>query len=213
MLVDASTLLRRSLAALLGRKRRLRIVGEASSGRQALADVAASQPQVIVVDPELPEGGPTLVAELRRGFPACEVIVLSPGADGASASRALQAGARGYLQKDCEPEALVDAIYRVHDGELVVSQAVASAVVQDLGGGQARREGSTSLTRREIEVLGLVAHGHTNQSIARELVITEHTVKAHMAKILSKLGLENRVQLATYATEHGIGRGSTPFTG
>ena len=213
MLVDGSTLLRRCLAALLRRRRRLEIVAEAENGRQALAQAISAQPTIVVVDPVVPEGGPTLIADLCNSLPQCSVIALTDSSDGVTASRALQAGARGYLHKDCEPDALVDAIYRVRDGGLVVAPALASAVVQDLGGGEARGEAPGALTRREVEVLRLVALGHTNQSIARELIVTEHTVKAHLAKILSKLGLENRVQLATYATQRGLSPGAAPVFG
>jgi DNA-binding NarL/FixJ family response regulator len=159
---------------------------------------------VIVVDPEVPDGGIKLVGDLVQARPGCGILVLTRSTDGSGVGHALQAGARGYLQKDCEPEALFEAIERVHRGELVVAPALREAVVQDLGTGPSRRSGPASLTLREIEVLRLVAQGHTNQEMARELVITQHTVKAHLAKMLGKLGLDNRVQLAAYATQHGI---------
>jgi DNA-binding NarL/FixJ family response regulator len=202
MLVDGSTLLRRCLALVLGRKKRLEVVAEATSGEQALAEAASAQPEVIVVDPDVPQGGPRLVADLRDSVPECALIVLTASVDGAVARRALEAGALACLQKDCEPETLVDAIDRAHRGEFTMAPGLARAMVEDRPGSHSRATGPESPTARELEVLDLVAKGHTNQGIARELVITEHTVKSHLAKLMGKLGLRNRAQLATYATQH-----------
>jgi NarL family two-component system response regulator LiaR len=107
------------------------------------------------------------------------------------------------LEKDCEPETLVDAIYRAHRGEFVMEPGLARAMLEDRTAGHSK-VGDESLTPRELEVLDLVARGRSNPHIARELVITEHTVKSHLAKLMSKLGRENRVELATYATQHGM---------
>jgi two-component system nitrate/nitrite response regulator NarL len=203
-LVDGPTLNRRCLALALSRKRRLQVVGEAADGSHALAEAPATTPDVIVVDPSVPEGGPTLVADLSQQSPQSAVVVLTQGGDESAASRALQAGARGYLQRDCEPEALFQAIDRVYHGELVVAPAFAETALTSLGGKPARASGSLDLTGREMEVLHFVALGQTNQEVARELFITEHTVKSHLAKIQGKLGLTNRVQLAAYATERGM---------
>jgi DNA-binding NarL/FixJ family response regulator len=204
MLVDAPTLSRRCLALALGRKRRLQVVGEAASGSAALAELQTIQPDVVVVDPAVPSGGQTLVADLSHRVPGCMVLVLTQGGDEAAAGRALQAGARGYLEKQCEPEALVQAIDRVYHGELVVAPSMAESTLGNLAARPVRSIGAPEPTRREIEVLQLVAQGQTNPEVARELCITVHTVKAHLAKIQGKLGLANRVQLAAYATQQGI---------
>lgn len=197
LLVDGPTLPRRSLAALLSRRRGLRVVGEAGDGVTALASAVTLGPDVAVVDPSVPDGGAQLVASLSRTVRA--VLVLTLGGGEGAASRALHAGARGYVQKTCEPDELVRTIERIHQGELVVA-AVPAALLKGLG----HDRGPSRLTDRELEVLRLVPTGQTNQEIARWLGITEHTAKEHLANILAKLGLDNRVQAAMYAVAHGL---------
>ncbi|HEY8476923.1 MAG TPA: response regulator transcription factor, partial [Chloroflexota bacterium] len=137
------------------------------------------------------------------------VLVLTANRDEAVARRLLQAGARGYLDKDCDLDDLVHAIERVRLGELVVGSVGAETVLKALGDESPREPRPEGLTEREIEVLRLVAQGRTNTQIAAELCITEHTVKAHLAKILGKLGLDNRVQLAAYAMQRGLASASS----
>ena len=163
------------------------------------AEQRLREPDVIVVDPEVSDGGVKLVRQLAQTHRECGVLVLARSARTIPVGPALQGGARGYLEKDCEPEALIEAIERVHAGELVITSALMEAVVQELASRRGLRSRGMTLTVREIEVLQLVARGCSNQEIGRELVITEHTVKAHLAKIREKLGLESRVQLALYA--------------
>ena len=200
LLVDHPGLSRHGLVALLTRRRGLRVVGEADTGTAALALARAVQPDVVVVETSVPEGGLKLVTDLSREFPGCATLVLTETSSDPAVSGALRAGARGYLQKSCEPEDLVHTIERVHLGDLVVA-ARPSPFHNDHARPQAPPEG---LTDRELEVLRLVARGRTNPSIAQELGITEHTAKEHLANILDKLGLENRVQVATYAVHHGL---------
>lgn len=209
LLVDAPTLVRRGLTALLSRKRRLRVVGAAATGSEALALARFLQPDVVVVEPTVPEGGTALVAGLCQEMVAGVVLVLTANRDEAVARRLLQAGARGYLDKDCDLDDLVHAIERVRLGELVVGSVGAETVLKALGDESPREPRPEGLTEREIEVLRLVAQGRTNTQIAAELCITEHTVKAHLAKILGKLGLDNRVQLAAYAMQRGLASASS----
>lgn len=204
LLVDGQTLLRRCLVTLLGRRRDFRVVGEAATGDDALAQARVLKPDVVVVDPDVPRGGAELVSELCRELSQCSVVVLTGGGGSGEASRVLRAGARGYLEKTCQLEDLVRAIQRVRLGELVVAPAAAGAVFHHADGHPGHGAGQERLTGRELEVLRLVAQGRTNPEIARELTITEHTAKGHLAKILAKLKLDNRVQLATYAMRQGL---------
>ena len=200
LLVDHPGLSRHGLVALLSRRRGLRVVGEADTGTEALALARALQPDVVTVETSVPGGGLKLVTDLSRALPRCATLVLTEPSSDPSISGALQAGARGYLQKRCAPEDLVHTIERVHLGELVVA-----AYPTPVPNGHARSQASPEgLTDRELEVLRLVARGRTNPSIAQELGITEHTAKEHLANILDKLGLENRVQVAAYAVHHGL---------
>ncbi len=208
LLVDSPTLHRRSLAAILNRRRNLRVVGEAGTAAEAIDVAGTLHPEVAVVEPRVPGGGISLVADLCRVEPACSVLVVTNSSDDGEARHALQAGARGYLDKEREPDDLVRTIERVHAGELVVSPGAASTVLKHFSGGPSDGAGSGGLTLRELEVLRLVVQGRTNPQIAQELCITEHTVKAHLTKILGKCGLENRVQLVAYALQQGIARPS-----
>ncbi|MEA2639752.1 MAG: two-component system, NarL family, nitrate/nitrite response regulator NarL [Chloroflexota bacterium] len=213
LLVDSPTLIRRCIALTLGRRRQLAVVGEAGSGSAALERAHALQPDVVVVDPAVPEGGPQLVETLRREAEGAAILVLTAGGSSATPARALHAGALGYLHKDCEPPALIEAIERVSVRQLVVGSAHAETIAQELGTARARAGTANGLTGREMEVAQLVASGMTNPEVARQLFITEHTVKSHLATILGKLGLDNRVQLAAYATQHGVAvppRASSP---
>jgi len=206
LLVDNDTLFRRCLADHLQQQPELQVVAQAAAAADALAQARSLQPDVVVLDPAMPDGGPRLVAELCREAAGCAVLVLTLGDGTDQASPLLRVGARGYLQKNCESyefQDIVRAIQRVHAGELIVAPEAAAGVLQNLRGDAARTPAERELTGREHEVLQLVARGCTNPDIARALCITEHTVKGHLAKILRKLGLENRVQLATYAVRQG----------
>jgi DNA-binding NarL/FixJ family response regulator len=204
LIVDSPTLHRRSLAAVLNRRRSLQVVGDAGTGAEAIAQIRALHPDVVVVEPRVPGGGPSLIADLCQEGPSCAVLVLTGSNEESEVRQALQAGARGYLDKDREPNDLVRAIERIQAGELVVTQLAANTVLKELSGDSTSGSRPGGLTTRELEVLRLVAQGRTNPQIAQELYITEHTAKAHLAKILNKLELDNRVQLATYAMQQGL---------
>jgi NarL family two-component system response regulator LiaR len=204
LIVDSQTLLRRCLIMFLNRRRGLEVVGEAATGAEAQALAQALQPDVAIVEPGLPDGGADLVAGLVLAAPTCAVLVLAVETRPDAASRMLGAGARGYLQKTCEPDDVVQAVERVHRGELVVASQGAETVLSELSGESTRGAGPDALSPREFDVLRLITQGQTNSEIARELSITEHTVKGHLGKILAKLGLDNRVQVATYAVQQGL---------
>lgn len=204
LLVDTPALFRRSLASILNRRRSLQVVGEVGTGAEAILQLRAQHPDVIVIEPSVNGGGTALISELYREGAGCAILVLTTTREESAATLALQAGARGYLHKECEIEDLVRAIERIHAGELVVTRVAAETVVKGLSGEWQRDRPLGGLTAREIEVLQLVALGRTNPQIANELCITEHTVKAHLAKILGKMGMENRVQLVAYALQQGL---------
>ena len=207
LLVDNDTLSRRCLSDRLNHDPSLQVVGQAAAAPEALTAAHSLQPDVVVIDPAMPDGGPGLVARLCREAPSSVVLVLTVTEDDRDARQLLRAGARSYLQKNCELSDLDDiaqAIKRVHAGELVVTAMAADAVLKELRGESARAPGEDGLTEREHEVVRLAADGYTNAQIARALSITEHTVKGHVAKILRKLGLDNRVQLTAYAIAHDL---------
>lgn len=203
LLIDTPALHRRCLAAFLSRRRGIRVVGDAASGEGGLGQVQSLRPDVVLVEPEVPDGGSTLVANLHAAAPECALVVLTLGSDESSVRRTLLAGARAYLRKDCEPQELVRVIERVAAGELVLGRGVSESIllIEDDHPHGSPLEG---LSERELEVLRLIAQGLSNPEIASALCITENTVKGHVTRILDKLGLENRVQIATYALSHGL---------
>ena len=203
LLVDSPALLRRCLTTLLGRKRHLDIVGDAGTGPEALAQARALQPDVVLVDPAIPDAGPALVADLCSQTPAGAVVVLTSDAKQGTVARMLHLGARGYLEKDCDVEAVAQCIERVYAGELVITAPPSATLPQDFAAFR-ETDPAASLTPRELEVMPLAAVGRTNREIGLQLCITEHTVKSHLARILRKLQLDNRTQLSIYATQQGI---------
>lgn len=204
VLVDDETLLRQCLANLLNRRRGLRVVGEAETVDQALDVTRMTEPDVVVIAPEVADNGVSVVADFSHARPGCPILVLTREEDPGGAGRALRAGAQGYLRKTCGLNDLIRAIERVHAGELIVASVEAGAVLNELSSETTRESSASGLTARELDVVKLIARGWTNAAIARELYITEHTVKGHLVRILSKLKLENRVQLAAYATQQGL---------
>jgi two-component system NarL family response regulator len=204
LLVDRPKLFRRCLAACLSRRRRVSVVGEAEDAAAAVDAARQLQPDVVVVDTEIADSGPGLVADLYTAAPRATVVVLTLGSE-ESARQLLLAGARGYLRKDCEPEDVLTTIERVSAGELVLGPGATGLIFAQPADEYARTSPAQGLSAREIEVLALVAAGAPNREIARELYITENTVKGHVRTLLRKLALDNRVQLATYALQN-VGR-------
>ena len=207
VLIDQPTLLRRCVVTFLQRRRGLSVVADSGSGARGLALARSHNPDVVVVEPDVPEGGRDLIVELCRTIPNGVVVVLtdsSADVSGTSIGQALQAGARAYLDKGCEPEDLVRAVQRAVAGEIVVA-ANPRAVAPAVNAAASMSAAAALLTNREREVVQLVAAGFTNAEIARTLSITEHTAKGHLAQILRKLELGNRVQLATFALQQGLG--------
>jgi len=161
----------------------------------------------VIVEPFVSNGGTELIAQLSQSVPGGVVITLTDSAHEAGAvsvSEALRAGARAYLGKYCEPEELIRAIERVRRGEILVS-AKPEAMGHEAPAGRSAGPDTPPLTNRELEVIRLVAEGRTNAAIARAMCITEHTAKGYLAQILRKLALDNRVQLATFALQQGLG--------
>jgi DNA-binding NarL/FixJ family response regulator len=156
------------------------------------------------MDPDVADGGPKLVGRLGAAAPRSAILILNSGEEPGKAAALFRAGARGYLRKDCDLEQVVGAIEQVARGEVVVGHLVADTFLADISDDGEGAAQSKVLTPRELDVLKLIATGMTNSAIAGELFITEHTVKGHLGRILDKLGLENRVQLAAYAVQARI---------
>jgi two-component system nitrate/nitrite response regulator NarL len=205
MLVDDHTLFRKGLAELLEQQGSITIVGIAGNGDDALQMLATSQPDVVIVDLNMPpQGGLALLRRMRAEDWRKPVLVLTVSDAEEDLANAMRSGAQGYLLKDMEPDDVVDAVQRAVRGETVVAPAMTLKLVGLLqGGGQgAERENSLKqLTAREREILDHLAQGLSNKAIARALDISHDTVKLHVRHILAKLNLTSRVEAAVFAVE------------
>lgn len=207
LVVDDQVLVRRGISELLELEDAVEVVGEARDGLDALRQVPSSKPEVVLVDARMPRmDGVELVRRLSEDHPSVAAIVLTTFDDDEYVFGGLRAGAKGYLLKDTPPEELVSTIEKASRGETVLGGEILSRVVSELKrfpeGGAAGPGGA--LSGRETEVVGLVAGGATNAEIARALYISEGTARNHVSKILRKLGIRDRTQLAIWAAEHGL---------
>jgi len=206
LIVDDHAVVREGLRAFLELQEGLEVVGEAADGLEAIAQAQRLAPDVILMDLVMPRrDGVSAMQELRERAPRSRVIVLTSFLDDERLLPAIQAGAAGYLLKDVEPSELARAIRAAHAGEAVIAPSAAARLVRAIadGPGRAWRE-PEQLTRREREVLALIAAGRSNKRIAFELGISEKTVKTHVGHLFDKLGVTDRTQAAMLAVRHGL---------
>lgn len=197
LIVDDHPVVREGLRAVLDLRPDCEVVGEAADGEAALVDYARLQPDVVVMDLRLPgASGIATIQELRRRDPKARVLVLTSFGGDAEIQRALDAGALGVVLKGAPSREVAEAIRRVHGGELSISEDARA----ELRSG----EGLSALTRRELEVLALVAEGLRNREIADELGLSPSTVKVHVNKILEKLEAQDRTEAVTRALRRGL---------
>lgn len=208
--VDDQALVRNGLVRLLGDEDGIEIVGEAEDGVEALQRIPSAKPQVALVDARMPRmDGVELIERLSEKHPDVAAIVLTTFDEDEYVFGGLRAGAKGYFLKDTSTEDLVSAIAKASRGETVLGSPIAARLVSDLKRTSASGKEDSSdpegvLSRREIEVAGLVGRGNTNAEIARALYISEGTARNQVSKILKKLGFRDRTRLALYAAQHGL---------
>ena len=204
MIVDDHAIVREGLRLLLSEEMEIEVVGEASNGREAVLRAEMLLPQVILMDLMMPEmDGIAATQAIRQNFPACQVIVLTSFAEDQRVPDAIQAGAIGYLLKDVLKSDLLLAIQAAARGEPTLHpeaqrqlmRQMTQPIPQNLLG---------ALTEREMDVLRLIARGHSNKEIAGSLHLTEGTVKGYVSTILGKLQVADRTQAALYAVKHGV---------
>jgi len=213
LVVDDQPLFRKALAGLVNAQLDMTVVGEADNGIEALERVQALGPDVVVMDVNMPiAGGVDGVRAIRGAGFGTKIVMLTISEDDDDLFDAIRAGANGYLLKNIRPEVLFDDLRGVMRGEAPIAPAIAHKLLDALRDGPPRPsaaagpgEGETALTRRETEILQLVAGGLTNKEIANRLTITEGTVKNHVHNALEKLHLSNRTQAAAYTVAQGLG--------
>lgn len=200
VLADDHVVVRRGLRMLLDRVPDFEVVAEAGDAGGALAAVEERRPDVLLLDLNMPGAPLEALAEVTRSAPAVAVVVLTMEQEPAFARRALEAGAKGYVLKRAAEEELVDAIHAVATGGTHLSRELTSALARP-----AKRPAQRDdLTERETEVLRLIARGHTNAEVARELSLSVRTVETHRTRIQQKLRLSSRPELVHYAIEHEL---------
>jgi len=208
LLVDDHTLLRSGVKMLLQRNPRFQVVGEAANGLDGVALAGQLQPDVVLMDLNMPGlSGVEALQQILLEWPAMVVLMLTVSENAADLGAALRAGARGYLLKNIEAEQLGQAIVRAAAGESVIADAMTAKLVSQFRAGQNSPEADyEKLTPREREAMACLARGLSNKEIARELDVAESTVKIHVQNILKKLKLSSRVQIAVYAVERDLGK-------
>jgi DNA-binding NarL/FixJ family response regulator len=206
LIVDDHAVVREGLRTFLELQDGLEVIGEAADGVEAVQQASQLRPDVILMDLVMPGlDGVGAMRALREEVPDSRVIVLTSFLDEEQVLPAIQAGAAGYLLKNVEPSELARAISAAHRGEAIIDPTAAARLVQALTEGSAPRSAEPErLTRREREVLELIAGGRSNKRIALELGIAEKTVKTHVGHLLAKLGVADRTQAALLAVRDGL---------
>jgi DNA-binding NarL/FixJ family response regulator len=207
LLVDDHALFREGLISLLSYQEDFTVVGEAEDAEGALAQARALEPDIVLMDIELPgEDGVSATQRLTMEMPAITVVMLTVHDDSQSLFKAIKAGAQGYLVKNVRSRELLEQLRGLARGEAAISRRMAARILDEIRGQTEPFGPGEELTAREMDVLELVAARLSNAEIAERLVVSEHTVKNHMKNILSKLHLRNRHQAAAY----GVARGWLP---
>ena len=205
LVADDHAIVRHGIYALLETEPDIQVVGEAQDGRQAIAEAQRLQPDVVLMDLVMPVvDGVEAIRRIRACQPQVRVLVLTSFGGENQVFPAIKAGALGYILKDSTPSELVQAIRQVDRGESALHPAIARMLVQELAQPSQRASAADPLTKRELEVLQLVAAGQCDREIADRLGISEATVRTHVSNILAKLNLGSRTQAALYALREGL---------
>lgn len=208
LIVDDHPVVREGLAGMIAGHaataddRRIEVVGEAGDGREAIDLFRRLQPDIVLMDLRMPGmDGVQAIEQIREESPQARILVLTTYDSDADILRAVEAGATGYLMKDSPRRELFRAIEKVAKGESVLAPTVANRLMERM-----RAPGEETLSKREIEVLQLVARGNSNRDIGKALHISTATVKTHLVRIFDKLGVDDRTAAVTVALERGIMR-------
>jgi NarL family two-component system response regulator LiaR len=205
LIVDDHAVVREGMRAFIQIKPDMEVVGEAADGIEALEKARDLDPDVILLDIVMPRlDGIGTIKGLKKQGSQARILVITSFAEDEQIFPAIKAGALGYLLKDSQPQELIQAIRDVHNGEPSLHPTVALKLMDELNREPELPPTEDPLTERELEVLKLIAHGHTNREIGEQLHLSERTVGKYVSTILDKLHLANRTQAALYALRTGI---------
>lgn len=197
LIVDDHSIVRQGLATIINRDPEMTVIAQAEDGQQAIDRFREYQPDVTLMDLRMPQmGGVEAITAICAEFKSARIVVLTTYDGDEDIYRGLQAGAKGYLLKDAKPNELLSAIRTVHRGQQYIPPEVGAKLVQ--------RMSNPELSERELDVLRLMAQGMSNLEIGTALSIGESTVKSHVNRILSKLGVNDRTQAVIIAFKRGI---------
>ena len=208
LVVDDQQLIRDGIASMLDIQEGVQVVGTAKNGQEAIEQARSLRPDIVLMDIHMPAmDGIAATVRLRQQVPESQIVMLTTFDDEAYIIRSLQAGACGYLLKDIPAGDLAQAVRLAHAGVYQLAPEIAGKLVDTLRAErpvEASAAPPSELTKRELEVLKLIATGATNREIAEQLFVSEGTVKNHVSNILGRLGLRDRMQAAIFAIEHKL---------
>ena len=207
ILIDDHTLFRSGIKALLSRQSDFDVIGEAADGFTGIKLVEQMRPDIVLLDLDMPVmNGRETLAQILSSNPQQTVVMLTVAEDNDDLTECMRIGARGFLLKNINADFLLDSIRKAVDGDNVFSPEMTTRLVQSLISPVSPRADHllSTLTPREMEILGYLAAGHSNKVIARHLELAESTIKVHVQNILRKLNLSSRVQAAVYAVQHKV---------
>lgn len=205
MIVDDHAVVRKGIRALLATEEDLEVIGEAIDGEQAIAQFEELNPDLLLLDLIMPKvNGIEVIKRIKGDHPESKILVLTSFAADDQVFPAIKAGALGYLLKDTEPEDLIRSIREVYRGESSLSPTIARKVLNEVFQPADKKLSPDPLTKREVDVLQVLAKGKSNRDIAEELSISETTVRTHVSNILGKLHLASRTEAALYALKEGV---------
>ncbi len=204
-IVDDQRLFVDGLVRILSIQRDVEVVGRAHTGEEAVEMCLREEPDVVLMDLSMPGmGGIRATRKILSLLPRTQVLVLTVHTDDINLFQAIKAGAQGYILKDCAPEDLASAIKAVHAGDTIMSPDIAKKTMTTFEGIRSSTELAPSLTERELEVIKALAQGKSNKEIARDLGISEKTIRNHASNIYRKLHIFDRTQAVIYAVRRGL---------
>lgn len=207
LLADDHAVVRDGLRALLNAQPGIEVVGDVANGREAVRESQKLQPDVVVMDIAMPDlNGIEATMQMQDACPSTQILILSMHSTAEHIFRALQAGARGYLLKDSAGAEVAEAVRVVHTGQRYLSQKIAATMIDDYIAERHRTSPLESLSRRERQILQLIAEGKTSAEAGKMLFLSPKTIDTYRSRMMQKLGIENLPSLVKFAIQHGITR-------